>query len=381
MARTTKPQPTRPDSYLSVTAALSTFGKPDGLTGYTAGRIADEIVYDVHQADEKRLEVLHELMAEHDTPKTTRSMRWEAESTAWRALQWAQRILDDPRKGKNDLTRARFDPPRNTDTGQVFALGATALGSAIHDTCERWAITGKRPDNPHPEVAPFMDAYDQFLQAYQPEVIAAEATGINQDMGYAGRLDTILNMHVPGMGKGPVLVDFKSKREDTREYGGVEEDTKPFESVALQLTAYKRFTHIIRWSDAVRVKSMTQKGGMWYEVEPEEYQVALPMVPVQAGVVLHMTPKRCTPHPVYFSDWLDRAWEQVLASARIYYSPAFKKAIGPAMAPPHRPDLTQPDLTSRLEASLEARGVLPAADDTVQVRDNVIPLRENIAGS
>lgn len=364
-ARTPKPETPKPDSYLSVTAALKTFGTSDGLTGYTAGRLADEIAHDVARANERRLEVLHERMAEHGVEKTTSSMRQEADAAAWRALQWAQRMTDDPRQGRAELMDMRYKPMRNPDTGQMYALGATALGSAIHDTCERWAITGHRPDNPHPEVAPFMDAYDQFLQDYQPRVVAAEATGINQKMGYAGRLDTVLEMHVPGMGKGNALVDFKSKRQDTTEYGGVEEDTKPFKTASLQVTAYKNFSHIIRWSDAVRIKSMTQRGGMWYEVEADEYQFALPMVPVQAGVILHMTPKRCTPHPVFFSEWLDRGWEQVLASARVFYSPAFTKSIGPAMAPPHRPDLTQPDLTSRLEASLEARGLRVVPDPDV----------------
>jgi hypothetical protein len=345
---------TTPDSYLSVTAALSTWGKPDGLTGYTANRISDEVVHDVQRAAQHRLDVLHELMAEKGVEKTTRSMRDQADAEAWRRLKWAQAIVDDPTLARADLAKQRYIPPRDPDTGQVYELGAAALGSLGHDTCEQWAITGRRPTDPHPEVAPFMDAYDEFLQAHQPEVIAAEATCIHRELGYAGRLDTIMRMHFDqASGRVPVLCDFKFKREDVKVYGGVEEETTPFGTAGLQVTAYEMATDIIHWADSVRVKNMTRKGGMWYEVDPAEYHAAIPMIPVAGAIVLQITPKRCTPHPVYITPWMREVWRHILASARDYYSPAMRKIIGPAMGPPHRPDLTQPDLTSRLEASLE----------------------------
>lgn len=99
---------------------------------------------------------------------------------------------------------------------------------------------------------------------------------------------------------------------------------------------------------------MTRRAGMWYEVHPDEYRAALPMVPVEGAVVLQITPKRCTPHPVLITPYMRQSWLWVLAAARAYYSPSMRKIIGPPMAPPLRPDLTQPDLTSRLEASIES---------------------------
>lgn len=354
MARAARTPKTQPDSYLSVTAALSTWGKPDGLTGYTAKRIVDEVAHDVERAHAHRLEILHELMAEKGVEKTTIAMRERADAEAWRRLRWAHELHDDPERGRNDLARTRYLPPRDPDTGKIYELGATALGSLGHDVCERWLITGKRPDDPHPEIAPFMDAIDRFFQEHQPDVIAAEATGINQKHGYAGRLDTILRMHFMDKGRVPVLGDWKFKREDVKTYAGVEEETVPFATAALQVTAYEGFESIIHWTDAVRVQNMTRKGGMWYEVHPDEYRAALPMVPVEGAVVLQITPKRCTPHPVLITDYMRNSWLWVLAAARAYYSPSMRKAIGPPMAPPLRPDLTQPDLTSRLEASIES---------------------------
>ena len=342
---------------ISVTAALGVLDKP-ALVFWAGNRVADEVVRQVETALRVRDETLRDLKAEAGVERSTRAMRDEADAEAWRAFKLARDVYDDPREARYQLAGMRFRPPIDPATGQRFEFGPAQVGSLFHDAADRWILTGSRP-TVHPEVEPFLDGFDRFLQEYQPEPILAEATGVNFDRGFDGRLDLACWLEVPHEGRLACLLDYKTRREDARLVRGREVETAPYPEAAEQVTAYSEFTHVIRWDQSARMAEMSRSSGRWYWVTPAERLIAEPMPEVEHGVICQVTPERTTPHSVYISDWWRETWAFTLETARRHLSPTYQRGIGPPMPPPFRPDLRLPgesELEHRLRASLEEVG-------------------------
>jgi hypothetical protein len=128
-------------------------------------------------------------------------MYWAAGLTADAAIAQADylaaRIEHEGReKVWKDLRDARFSRPK----GQ---RSATELGTAVHDACEKYALTGVKPEV-DAEVQPFLDQFDAWVQKWQPVYEAAEMTVYSPTYGYAGTLDAI--MVLDGM---RVIADYK----------------------------------------------------------------------------------------------------------------------------------------------------------------------------
>lgn len=93
-------------------------------------------------------------------------------------------------------------------------------GTEVHSLAERLA-RGEDVDVPE-ELVGHVDSYIQFLEDFKPRVLLLEAVVANLTHGYAGTLDSILD--IPGMGV--VQVDIKTNRSG------------PFGEAGLQMSAY-----------------------------------------------------------------------------------------------------------------------------------------------
>jgi hypothetical protein len=161
-----------------------------------------------------------------------------------------QIVLNGDRQGAIDLLKGT--PRRNT-------AQAADTGTAAHAAFERMA-KGLGPGRITPDIKPFVEHFDAFLQAKQPEFIFLEETVWSDTHRYAGSFDSFMIMD----GK-RYFVDNKTTRS------GIHAE------VGIQLAAYRYSDNIIR-QDGTRVPTPEADGGMVVHVRPE----GLKLVEVQA---------------------------------------------------------------------------------------------------
>ncbi len=176
------------------------------------------------------------------------------------------------------LRDARFRKPRG-------ARSATELGTAVHDACEQYALTGERPAVDD-EVRPFVDRFDEWAQTWQPAYEAAEAAVYNRTYGYAGTLDAIATIDGQRL-----LLDYKSS---ARSIGSDGKPTHPYPEHALQLAAYRHAELLATW----RARRVEQFRRRYYLLSATEGVLSVPMPTLDGGVILHLTPEHATLHPV-----------------------------------------------------------------------------------
>jgi len=173
---------------------------------------------------------------------------------------------------------ARFRPLKG-------ARSASELGTAVHDSVEKYALTGVKPDVDE-EVQPFLDRFDEWAQLWQPKYIAAEAAVYNKTYGYAGTLDAIAE--IDGQ---KVLLDYKSSRKSV---GSDDKPTKPYPEAALQLSAYRYAELIATW----RARRFEKYRRRYYLLNDDEQDMGVPMMKLDGAVVLHLTPEHAELYPV-----------------------------------------------------------------------------------
>lgn len=208
---------------------------------------------------------------------------WAAEQTAELAVAVAAslqaRIEEEGRAQVVKWLRdARFRPPKGKRS-------ATELGTAVHDACEQYALTGTRPEVDD-EVLPFLDRFDEWAQVWQPKYIAAEAAVYNRTFGYAGTLDAIAEV-----GGQTVLLDYKSSRKSL---GSDDKPSRPYPEAALQCAAY-RHAELLATFRARRFERFRRR---YYLLSTAEKDLGVPMPPVDGALVLHITPEHCDAYPV-----------------------------------------------------------------------------------
>lgn len=213
---------------------------------------------------------------------------WAADETAQAAVRAAaslqQRIAED---GEREVVKwlggARFRRP----PGQ---RSAAELGTAIHEACEQYALSGNRPDVDD-EVRPFLDRFDEWAQAAQPEYEAAEMTVYHADYGFAGTLDAIIKLDGESY-----IADYKTTRNDLDGQG---KPRTPYpEQVGLQLAAYRHAQFAAAW----RPRTVEKFRRRYYLLGPTEQEQAIPVPEVAGGVVIHITPERCEAYPIRCGD-------------------------------------------------------------------------------
>lgn len=139
--------------------------------------------------------------------------------------------------------------------------GAAAdIGTQAHDLFEAIA-KGERVGRVHPELVPYVEHFQEFLDEFQPEYIFMEETVWSDRHEYAGSFDAFAQI-----GGDRVWIDYKTTRS------GVHEE------VALQLAAYRHADYIIR-PDGSRVPMPTSEGGAVLHIRPEGWK----LVPVNCG--------------------------------------------------------------------------------------------------
>lgn len=137
---------------------------------------------------------------------------------------------------------------------------AADVGTEAHDLFEAIA-KGEPPRRVHPELQPFVDHFNAFLDEFQPEFTFMEETVWSDKHEYAGSFDAFATIDGDR-----VWVDYKTTRS------GVHEE------VALQLAAYRHADYIIR-PDGSRVPMPPAEGGAVLHIRPEGWK----LVPVRCG--------------------------------------------------------------------------------------------------
>jgi len=203
-------------------------------------------------------------------------MYWAAEQSALAAVQirgsLQGRIEEDGEEAVVKWLRdARFRRPKDIRS-------AAELGTAVHEACEKYALTGVRPETDE-EISPYLDRFDEWAQKFQPEYIAAELTVYNQGFKYAGTCDGI--MKIDGV---PLIFDYKTSRKDGPAYP----------EVALQLAAYRYATDAAVW----RARRTEVSRRRYYLLGPGEADMAVRVPEVEGGICIKISPNDCTAYPV-----------------------------------------------------------------------------------
>ncbi|MCI0582604.1 MAG: hypothetical protein L0227_06860 [Chloroflexi bacterium] len=206
---------------------------------------------------------------------------------------WARVALADvaARQAEGGLTSLNLEKMTERELATRYLKGeperirdkAATLGIDVHDAAEQRVLdliarTGQAyadrepaPEWP-PELEGHMASFGAFLNDFQPEYLATEATVFNRAQAYAGTLDAIMRLQIGGRWL-QVLVDYKSGRD-------------VYPEVALQLAAYSR-AEFIGGADGVT-----------------EHPVPV----IDAGLVLHVTPTRYRPRLVRIDEPMFRAF-------------------------------------------------------------------------
>lgn len=242
---------------------------------------------------------------------------WAAEQTATCAVDQ----LDTVRAMVNDgdradtikwLRDARFRRPKGERT-------AAELGTAVHEACEQFALTGTRPEV-DPDVAPFLDQFDRWCQKFSPTYEAAEVTVYSPRYGYAGTCDAFLS--VDGV---RFIVDYKTSKKS---YDARGKATGPYPEVALQLAAYRFAELAAVW----RPRRMEQFRRRYYLLGEAEKAMAVSVPEVDTGLVIHITPEHCDAYPVDCDASVYRSFLYVLEAARWQFQTS-KTVIGLPLQP------------------------------------------------
>ncbi|MFF6928349.1 hypothetical protein [Streptomyces californicus] len=139
---------------------------------------------------------------------------------------------------------------------------ASDLGSTAHDYFERLARGDSVPlRQVHADVKPHVTYFKQFLDEIQPEFLHLEETVWSDEHAYAGSFDAIARVD------GEVVVlDWKTSKE-------------VYDSVALQLSAYRYANRIILADSGESVDVPPMTGGAVLHVRPDSWK----FVPVECG--------------------------------------------------------------------------------------------------
>lgn len=267
---------------------------------------------------------------------------WSADQTARAAIDNADLLSDRIRvEGEEEvyqwLRRARFRSPR----GQ---LSAADLGTSFHESANRYALSGVRPD---PEeiaaivqtqpsapraaaavrseaavVGVFLDRFDEWLQRFSPSYQAAEVVVYHTGYGYAGQADAFLT--VAGQ---RFIVDYKTSREP-RDSKGNPKTPYP-EQVGLQLAAYRWAEFAAVW----RPRRTEYFRRRYYLLSPLERDMAVPVPEVDGGLCFQVTTESCEAFPIRCDE---EVWRSFLHTTELFrwVNQTSKVAMGPPLEVP-----------------------------------------------
>jgi hypothetical protein len=242
---------------------------------------------------------------------------WAATETAKAAVEDLEQVQALAKKNPDDavewLSKARFRTGKNVRT-------AAELGTAVHEACEQYALTGIKPDVDD-EVQPFLNQFDQWAQTFQPSYQATEVAVYSPTYGYAGTCDAFLTLD--GV---PLICDYKTTRKSV---DGKGKPTTPYPEVALQLAAYRYADLAAVW----RPRRMEHYRRRYYLLSPAEQAAAVPVPEVEGGVCIHITPGHCEAYPIVCDEDVFERYLHVTEAARWQFELS-KTVIGEPLQPP-----------------------------------------------
>lgn len=173
----------------------------------------------------------------------------------WAAFEAAQCAVDSI----PDLVKARGENARLEMRNWIQRAAerkrdtAADLGTVVHGFLEAQILGQPTPEYTD-EQRPFIDAFNRFLDAFQPEFEASELTVGNPEHEYAGTLDAIAR--IPSLTDELLMLDWKTGKS-------------VYPEVGMQLAAYRRCP--IGWTrpDGVQVDVPVTVGAMVLHLRPE----------------------------------------------------------------------------------------------------------------
>lgn len=169
---------------------------------------------------------------------------------------------------------------------------AMQRGTRLHSALE--AIALGRPPVLDGEIRPYVEQYQRWLDANQPEFLMAEAPVYNPAEHYAGTCDGVLRI-----ASSPLYAfDYKS----TEHPPDGEKHRPPFPENALQLCAYSRATHV-----GVLSEQRYSSGRRYYLFDPEADHEPMPQV--EGALTIVVSPYDCFAVPTQIDE---RVWEAFL---------------------------------------------------------------------
>lgn len=224
-------------------------------------------------------------------------------------------------------------PDRNTRV-------AADTGTAAHDLFEKMA-RGLPVGRVHPDLAPYVAHFDEFLTVAKPEMLFMEETVWSDTHGYAGSFDGY-----GVIGGERLWLDWKTTRS------GIHEE------VGLQLAAYRFADSIIR-ADGGRVPLPEADGGAVLHVRPEGWK----LVPVRCdrelfeGTFLHLL-------EVFR---YEKETKKTIIGRPVFEGPAEGAPTGPKRRTPRAaPKPTAPKAVAEAPAAPQAVEAVEAAPEVAQ---------------
>ena len=127
------------------------------------------------------------------------------------------------------------------------------IGTEAHDLFERITL-GLAIGQVHPDMAPYVEHFNQFLDDFSPTFLMSEETVWSDEHRYAGSFDAIAEI-----GGETVVLDYKTSKS-------------VYEETALQLAAYRFADHVVR-PDGAKVPLPEIDGGAVVHITTEGYSV------------------------------------------------------------------------------------------------------------
>lgn len=181
---------------------------------------------------------------------------WNAKIVAETAVEHRDTVLELAKKDPMGAVDYLKGAPRR------YTKAAADLGSTAHSYFERLARGEEiRDRHVHADVKPHVRWFREFLDEMQPEFIHLEETVWSDQHQYAGSFDAIARI-----GEEVVGLDWKTSKS-------------VYDSVALQLSAYRYSDRIILADTGESVGMPEWDGGAVLHVRPEGWQ----LVPVECG--------------------------------------------------------------------------------------------------
>jgi hypothetical protein len=244
---------------------------------------------------------------------------WAAIETAKAAVDsekaWKSRLENEGRESAIEFLKgARFRRARG-------ARSATELGTVVHALCEEYALTGNRPVA-DAETRPYLDRFDEFLQHFSPEYIAAEIVVFSPTYGYAGQTDGFLRIQDMDF-----VVDYKTSVEGWDAKGNPK---TPYPEVGLQLAAYRYADMAAVW----RARRFEKYRRRYYLLSEAEKAMGVPVPPVDGGLAIFLSPQRYGVYPIKCDESVFEAFLYTIEAARWSFQTS-KTVVGAPLIPPN----------------------------------------------